>query len=315
MRGKPGWCYNAAMPLFMERMEGTMTVERKELRIPGPSLWGLLIIGFAVGLGLGLGGAATAGAQEGQLAVDCEANTAQVEGECAFGEQQEFTVSIQALTVPAAGYVAVQAKLRWDNAIVDYRPTDEPAQEAVWPDCGIPARLDNRPEDASVLFGCVSFPVAPSSYTGPLLQFAFACVSVGTSQLTLVPRAGDVQNGSHFIELDPEGEQTLIDPILTGASVTCGEAADQPTPAPTDQPSGTQPPGTQPPGTQPPGTPPPGTATGSPTPTLPDTGQPGDTRSDAGTGVSAVVWVLVSLAVIAGGGGLGFLTWRRLSSR
>ena len=302
-------------------MEGTMTVERKELRIPGPSLWGLLIIGFAVGLGLALGGAATAGAQEGQLAVDCEANTAQVEGECAFEEQQEFTVSIQALTVPAAGYVAVQAKLRWDNAIVDYRPTDKAGQEAVWPGCGIPARLDNRPEDASVLFGCVSFPVAQSSYTGPLLQFAFACVSAGTSQLTLVPREGDVQDGSHFIELDPEGEQTLIDPILTGASVTCGgQAADQPTPAPTDQPpgtqpSGTQPPGTQPPGTQPSGTQPPGTATGSPTPTLPDTGQPGDTGSDAGTGVNAVVWVLVALAVIAGGGGLGLLTWRRLSSR
>ena len=180
-------------------------------------------------------------AQEGILAVDCEGNTAQVETECEFGEQQAFTISIHAVSAPGVGYPTLQAKLRWDDATVDYRPSDEPGQEVVWPDCDIPLRRDNRPGDPSVVVGCVTSPLEPSSYTGPLFLFGFACVGPGTAQLTLVPTEADAPDGSHFIELDAEGVPRIVDPELHGAIITCaGPAVPRPTPEVTTQPPPTQ---------------------------------------------------------------------------
>ena len=117
----------------------------------------LLLFAATAGLALALAGPGSVSAQEGAMAVDCEGITPQVEVECEFGEEQMFTVAVHATSAPVARYVAFQAKLRWDDAVLDYRPSAEPDQEAAWPDCDIPARRDNRPGDASVLVGCVSF--------------------------------------------------------------------------------------------------------------------------------------------------------------
>ncbi len=269
----------------------------------------LLIAAAMVMLAIALAGPAGVGAQEGQLAVDCDGTGSQVVAGCQYGEQQAFTVAIHAVVAPAAGYPAFQAKLRWDGAVLDYRPSDQPDGEAVWPACGISARFDNRPGDTSVLLGCASFPIEESNYAGALLQLDFACIAPGTSQLTLVAREGDAQDGSHFIALDDADAQIIIDPTLMGATVTCGGVdVDTPTPEPTAAP---------------------GVATSTPVPGM--TEEPSDTSETMETetvvalpttgvvdgadsaGNSLIPWLLLAAAVVAGTGGVGFLAWQRIA--
>ena len=193
----------------------------------------LLAAGVA-GLVVGFGNHTSIGALEGQLSVDCAGISSQVVANCQYGEQQAFTVAIHAVSAPAAGYPAFQAKLRWNGAVLNYLPSAIPSDEAVWPACTFPVRFDNRPGDTSALWGCATFPVDESHYTGALLQLEFACLAPGTSQVTLLARAGDPQGGSYFIVLADNGAQILTDPTLTGATVTCaGAGVATPTPEPT----------------------------------------------------------------------------------
>ena len=190
----------------------------------------LLAAGVA-GLVIGFGIHASAGAPEGQMSVDCEGASGQVVAVCQYGEQQPFTLAIHAVSAPDDGYPAFQAKLSWDPAVLDYLPTAEPADETVWPVCTVSLRFDNRPADTSVLWGCATYPIERSQYTGVLVRIDFACIAPGTSQVTLAPRVGDPQGGSYFIVLDETDTQILTDPTLTGATVTCG-GADVATPTP-----------------------------------------------------------------------------------
>ena len=176
------------------------------------------------------------GAGQVGLSVDCDGNSPQLETECQVGGEQPFTVAIVTSDAPAAGFVAYQAKLRWDDAVLDYRPSAEVADEVVWPDCAFPVRTDNRPSDASVLLGCLAIPPLPSDYGGSLLLLEFVCIGNGNGQLTLVAGAGDDLTGSFFIELPIGGEQVIVNPKLTGAVVACtGPAVDTATPEPTAQ--------------------------------------------------------------------------------
>lgn len=261
----------------------------------------LLAAGVA-GLVVGFGIHTSIGALEGQLSVDCAGTGSQVVANCQYGEQQAFTVAIHAVSAPAAGYPAFQAKLRWNPAVLDYRPSGEPDDEAVWPACSISVRFDNRPDDASVLLGCSTFPAEASNYEGALVQLQFGCVAAETSQVTLVPQAGDGQGGSHFIVLDDNDDQIIIDPALLGATVTCGGApVDTPVPDATNTPDPDVPDD------------PLGTAEAIETETvdvLPTTGIAGG--GDSG-GNSLIPWLLLAVAIAAGAGGVGFLAWQRIA--
>lgn len=245
-------------------------------------------------------GAPTVGGQESALVVDCDGGTAPVNAECQVGPGQEFTVTIHAASVPAFGYAAVQAKLRWDGSVVNYLPSADIDEEVVWPDCGFPARRDNRPEDTSVLLGCAFSPPDPSTYTGSLVELAFVCVGSGTSELELVPRQGDGQQGSHFIELPPDGVQTIVEPTLMGATVTCDQesaprsTSSNPSSTPRDQ---TPTLGSTPTAVQPTMLPPSGTA--------------GEAVEDGG--LTSTSWAAVALAVLAAVAVLGAVAWRRLA--
>jgi hypothetical protein len=163
--------------------------------------------------------------------VDCDAKAKGVQSDCAFKAGRTSRIQVHVTKAPAGGYHALQTKVRWDDAALDYRPTAEPATEALWQECAIPARLDNReplegppepwsrPVEPSVLFACVPFPFPESALTdtGAMLQFAFRCKQPGRTTLVLVPREGDLQLGSHFwLYGAPE-----IDPMLTNAAITC----------------------------------------------------------------------------------------------
>lgn len=297
------------------------------------------VVGLALGLALASFGVTHAQQQGGEMAVDCEGNTRAIERDCQFGNGQQFTVAIHVAAAPSGGYPGVQAKLRWDNAVLNYRPTQNANGEAVWPQCTFPVRSNNAPNQPSVVFGCVTFTgqaAAQSNYTGPVWLVNFTCSGSGTSPLALVPRVGDNQNGSHL--LDEIGNP--IDPELGGASVACGGPQQQRpdpefgtrsagfgTPAPPGEdippPNGGGPGGQNGPdgtgnGTEdetseaPDAMPTEGTAVVA-SPTVETTGtvvaSGGD--EDDGDGFPVWAWIVIGVAIVGGLGGAGFVAWRR----
>jgi hypothetical protein len=178
------------------------------------------------------------GATNGAMAVDCDAVTGGVQTACTYGPGEHFYVGVTLSDAPAPdGYFGAQAKLRWSNDLVDYLPEDNPANEAVWTGCNVPARTMNEPGDRSVRFGCVAFPlpVQGVTYEGDLAHFEFQCLTTpkgpvlqsemsppadgpNETHFILVPREKDpVQLGTVYIDtgLDP------VDPAREGAAVTC----------------------------------------------------------------------------------------------
>ncbi len=135
-----------------------------------------------------------------------------------------FGVEVHVTSPPPDGYYAFQSKLRWAAGVLDYHPAPASADEVLWPECTIPARIVNSPAEPSVLLGCVPLPTLPvgSTFTGAVLQFELTCLAPGPAALTLVPRQGDPQNGTHFF--DASGHP--MDPSLVGAGVTCIEDKD-----------------------------------------------------------------------------------------
>ena len=174
----------------------------------------------------------------GGLAVDCAAALAGIQSECAYPSGATFRVEVHVTQVPEEGYSGFQTKLRWDGAIASYLPSDDPAEEALWTECDLAARLDNQPlGDPSQLFACVPFPALSEGAhnTGAVLQFRLRCQQEGSTPLVLVPRQGDPQGGTSFLNRS----LASIDPVLTSAQVTCGSPPPSitPLPAPTPQPT------------------------------------------------------------------------------
>lgn len=169
-------------------------------------------------------------APDGAMAVDCDAFVAGVQAKCGMPLEGSRRVQIHVTEAPAGGYNAFQAKVRWDAGIVSYLPATDPADEAVWAHCGFVARVNNDPDDPSVLYGCVpnvGDPVLTTgdTTTGPVVEFAFECKTFGQANLTLIPRPGDVQLGTHFIDAQGSPPTAVaVDPlVLTGATLVCGD--------------------------------------------------------------------------------------------
>jgi hypothetical protein len=170
------------------------------------------------------------------MAVDCNASSPAIDTACSYDPGATFQIAVHA-TNAGSGYAGYQAKLRWLDATLEYFPAADPATENQWPVSCFAARTDNQPGDPSVLYGCASFPVVVSSLTGALVQLEMQCQALGTTALTLVPRPGDSQGGTQFVD----NVGSTIDAALTNASVTCGTppATATQTAAPTNTPTNT----------------------------------------------------------------------------
>jgi hypothetical protein len=117
----------------------------------------------------------------------------------------------------AFGYAGFDVHLRWGDAQLDYLPAANPADEALWPNCHIPAR-SYLPGDASLLFACIQEVGANvvSTFTGAILEFEFQCLAPGTTTIELVPRSGIP--ATHF----RDATTNQIHPDLANATITCG---------------------------------------------------------------------------------------------
>jgi hypothetical protein len=253
--------------------------------------------------------ATPAGAQapppSGGQAIDCDAATAGVQSECFVASGADFVVQVHVTEAPTGGFTAFQSKIRWTDANLDYVSEADPAAEALWPSCTIPARAiddpatgTNNPAGTSaVLYACAPFPelTTGDTTTGAVLQFTFTCVLDETTTLRLVPRTGDPeipapgndpQLGSHFLVV---GGFTVDPATLASATINCGAAP--PTATPTT-PSGGETPVASP------------TSGAAPT-ALPSTGFG---QEDGGQGGSP--WLLIGAAALVAAAGLSLFGWR-----
>jgi hypothetical protein len=129
-----------------------------------------------------------------------------------------FLIEIHVTQAPPGGYFGFQTKLTWAGDTVTYLPTGLAEDEALWSACTFAARLIN-PDDPSVLFGCVPLPLPKSgdTSTGAIVQFAFQCKTLASTDLHLIGPVGDAQGGTHFVD----NVGLALHPVLADAAVNC----------------------------------------------------------------------------------------------
>ena len=155
----------------------------------------------------------------GAMAVDCDGTRPGVQRLCAYQPFSSFSVQLHVALPPVGGKAGFQAQLGWLEEVLRYSPSPDPLDEALWPECGSPARLVGEPDGgSSVVFGCMPLELTGGdTSTGAILQLAFECREVGPAGLELVPSEGDLQQGTYF--LDDQGNP--LGPLLIGAEVSC----------------------------------------------------------------------------------------------
>ena len=267
---RPPWWTTALAPmaLFWRKASPVLPVKASSVAMAvsgglfAAALGGLGLMAFLLPGGEGEAGASLVGTEtpatvsdplsapapggSSAMAVDCAAAVAGIQSECAYPAGATFDVEIHVTRVPEEGYFGFQTKLRWEAAVASYLPSEDPAEEALWPECDVPSRGDNQQQgDPSLLFGCVPLPALSEGWTatGVVVQLRLQCQQEGSTPLVLVARQGDPQGGTVFLN------RTLapIDPVLTSAQVTCGS----PPPCPPEECGTPGPPGTPGPSTTP----------------------------------------------------------------
>jgi hypothetical protein len=158
------------------------------------------------------------------MALDCDAIHDGVQALCVYPSGSTFHVQVHVMHAPVNGYVALQAKVAWNDAQLDYVPTASFADAGVWPQCDVSAGIVNRVVGApSLLAGCVPFPLPEHALdtTGPAFQFTFQCQQDGREPLVLAPARNDAQLGTSFA--DPV--LNTIEAEVRPAEVVCGPCA------------------------------------------------------------------------------------------
>jgi hypothetical protein len=154
----------------------------------------------------------------GDMAVDCDASTLSIDTTCYHPVGQTFQIAVHVTDVPLGGFAGFQIVLEWAADVLDYHRSMDPASEAIWPGCDIPARkAPPDMEDGRLVYSCTSRSPQESTYTGRLVTFAMRCERGGTTQLALVPPGADPIMGTHFLDQN----QSALEPSLMNAQVSC----------------------------------------------------------------------------------------------
>lgn len=134
-----------------------------------------------------------------------------------------FTLSVDGIVVPPAGYILMQTFIDFGADLV-YKSSETLAEEIIWPDCNGPG-LSQLSAD-TVSHGCLtgdSDPLPVSHYRGNLVELLFTCpTAASSSELQLLPFEGPVAAtfGSLFVLPD----LTRVVPVLGGLTVNCIDA-------------------------------------------------------------------------------------------
>ncbi len=170
---------------------------------------------------------------------DCDDLVRPTECEVALGAQ--FTLSVDALGIPADGYILASTFIHFGDQLA-YAPSTQAADEIIWPDCASVTAVREQVDytlpppwtsDQTVRHSCLTSGLIPppaSFFTGNLVEIDLTC-SIGdtTSLIRLLPSVHPVTStsGSHFVEGDENGG--VVDPKLSNLLLNCGAGGPLPT--------------------------------------------------------------------------------------
>ncbi|MFV2070750.1 MAG: hypothetical protein ACC645_27600 [Pirellulales bacterium] len=153
--------------------------------------------------------------------VDCSG------GECDVDLGGEMTVTIDIVTAPVEGYVAVQTFIDYGMDLT-YVARPETVDEFTWPDSGSDELLLRGESGAGeITHGSATGLIPPlplSSYTGTLVEIDLVCSDTySRTAVRLMPAASFRTSGTQFAYYD-ETTQVRV-PVKTEAvTVNCGDA-------------------------------------------------------------------------------------------
>lgn len=143
--------------------------------------------------------------------------------DCAFASDEEFTLAVEIVAIPAGGYIAAQS-------FIDYGPdltyiAAETSDEIIWPDCESAVALKAETAPMLVNHGCLTgllTPLPASVYVGNLVELAFKCsTDSSTTEVRLLPEDDLVakSSGAAFVGKDMA---THYIPDITDLTIICG---------------------------------------------------------------------------------------------
>ena len=154
--------------------------------------------------------------------------------DCTFANDEKFTLAVEAVQGPAAGYVGAQSYIDYGSDLIYDISTQSAADEFVWPGCTPLIALRLQASATSVLHGCLTGllpPLPVSTFLGNFLELSVTCSAASsTTEVQLLPINHPVAltSGAGFIEA---GTSASVIPKVSNLSVTCGGApVDTPTP-------------------------------------------------------------------------------------
>ena len=178
--------------------------------------------------------------------------------DCSFATGESFTLAVDIVTAPAAGYVAIQSFIDYGGNLI-YDIDGQPAEtEIVWADLDSRVALRQSVGAGLVNHGGVSALIPPflvSTDTGNFVEIKMTCSAGDTStQVDLLP-LGDHQArtvGAGFALVDGILITEVI-PKVSGLLIHCGAGGPLDAPTPTAPPTSTPVPTSTPGPTSPPG--------------------------------------------------------------
>ncbi len=131
-----------------------------------------------------------------------------------------FTLSVDGIAVPSAGYILMQTFIEFGADLV-YKPADTLAEEVIWPGCNGP--ILSPLSTTTVGHGCLTGatePLPASNYRGNLVELSFTCPTTPISHdLRLLPFEGPVAATFGSLFVLPNSARVV--PVLSGLTVNC----------------------------------------------------------------------------------------------
>ena len=144
--------------------------------------------------------------------------------DCAFASDEEFTLAVEIVSIPAGGYIAAQSFIDYGPDLTYDAGAVAAGDEIVWPDCDPAIALGIEAGPTSVLHGCLTglLPPLPTSfYAGNLVELSLICSSgSSTTEVRLLPEADPVAGTSGAVLVGNDVTIHFV-PKITDLTIIC----------------------------------------------------------------------------------------------
>lgn len=144
--------------------------------------------------------------------------------DCAFASDEEFTLAVEIVAIPAGGYIAAQSFIDY-GADLTYE-AGAAGDEIVWPDCDSAVALSAQTGPTLVNHGCLTGLIPPlpvSTYAGNLVELSLTCPSGSSeTEVRLLPNGDPIvlTSGATFVGADGV---TQFVPEVSDLTIICGD--------------------------------------------------------------------------------------------